>query len=93
MTDIVLKNWKSSLLGILGGVLYIIAQTYKPGMTWRDFAVAAAIAGIGLVTKDSTTHSTVAQVQDSTNEVAKDTGTPAVVVVTKPSEGVYTPHD
>ena len=88
MSTAILTNWKSSLLGILGGILYIIAQTYKPGMTWRDFAVAAAIAGIGLVTKDSTTHSTVAQVQESTNQVAAATGvTPVqvqVVPVSKP---------
>jgi hypothetical protein len=59
-------NWISSSIGIIAGGMYVAAQAYKPGMTWHDWAVGAGIAILGLVVKDSTTHSTVEQVKQST---------------------------
>ena len=91
--DYALKNWKSTSIGIVAGIAYLLDASYKPGMNWHDWLFAALIAGIGIVAKDATTHSTVAQVEASTNQVAASTGVPAVEVVTKPSEGVYPPHE
>lgn len=79
----VFKNWKSSSIGVIAGVLYVASQAYKPGMSWKDWAVGAAIAIMGLVAKDSTTHSTVAQVQASTVQDAQAKGVTAPQIVTK----------
>jgi len=64
----VFKNWKSSSIGVIAGALYVASQAYKPGMSWKDWAVGAAIAIMGLVVKDSTTHSTVEEVKQSTEK-------------------------
>ena len=80
----IFKNWKSSSIGIVAGVLYVASQAYKPGMSWKDWAVGAAIAIMGLVVKDATTHSTVAQIQTSTNQDAVAKSVPAPQIQTTP---------
>jgi len=47
-----LTNWKTSLAGLGAAILYVVANAYQAGMTWRQWAVAAGIALLGLVAKD-----------------------------------------
>jgi hypothetical protein len=55
-------NWKTSLLGIVAGAFTAL----QGGQNWKSVAAGAAIAVLGLVSKDSTTHSTQAQVAQAT---------------------------
>jgi hypothetical protein len=41
------KNWKTTVSGIAGGVLLAALTVYKPGMSIRQWALAAAVAAIG----------------------------------------------
>jgi hypothetical protein len=75
----VTKNWKTTATGIITfllGVPEIVTALHQwaahQSVDWRNVAVSAAMAigGLGLVAaKDSTTHSTVAEVQVSTAKV------------------------
>ena len=47
-----LTNWKTSLVGILVGAMYIVANAYQPGMSLKTWAIGAGIAIWGLVMKD-----------------------------------------
>lgn len=48
----VLKNWKTTLLGIIAGGLMAASAAYKPGMTWKDWAAAAVVALLGAIAHD-----------------------------------------
>jgi hypothetical protein len=74
ITKLIGVNWKTTGTGIasictaLGDITHSIS-THTP-INW-NIDIPAIIAGIGLITaKDSTTHSTVAQVETSTAQVA-----------------------
>jgi hypothetical protein len=55
-------NWKTSLLGIVAGAFTAL----QGGQNWKSVAAGAAIAVLGLVAKDNTTHSTQTQVAQAT---------------------------
>ena len=64
------QNWLTSLGGLLGGIPAIIIGSGYP-LTPRQTQIIAIIGGVGilitgLAAKDSSTHSTMAQVQTST---------------------------
>ena len=71
-----MKNWKTSACGIataLAGFVLFSPQLFAR-WPWvsevAKYIMAGGMAGFGLTAKDSTTHSTVAEVQQSTsNEV------------------------
>ncbi len=48
----ILTNWKTSLLGLVVGGLYVAANQYTAGMTWKQWGLAVAIAVWGFVQKD-----------------------------------------
>jgi hypothetical protein len=54
MLTTVLKNWKTSLIGIVAGAMLAASSVYKPGMTWKDWGAAVAVALLGLVAGDGT---------------------------------------
>jgi hypothetical protein len=47
-----LVNWKTSLLGLVVGALTVAVGYYQPGMSWRTWALGAAVAIWGAVMKD-----------------------------------------
>ncbi len=50
--NVALKNWKTSLVGIVAGGLIATAAVYKPGMTWKDWGAAVAVALLGMLAHD-----------------------------------------
>lgn len=44
-----MKDWKTTLFGIAGGALNLLAQ----GTNWKSVLVSTAIAGLGFFAKDS----------------------------------------
>lgn len=44
-----MKNWKTTLIGIVGGALNLFAS----GVNWKSVAMSAALAALGAVSKDS----------------------------------------
>jgi hypothetical protein len=46
-----LSHWKTSTAGIAAGVL-VVAQSYQAGMTWKQWALAGALALFGLSSSD-----------------------------------------
>ena len=74
--DSITKNWKTSLTGIVTFLLSVPGivsalqswANHQP-VDWRNvvMSIALAVGGSGLLAaKDSTTHSTIAQVQTAT---------------------------
>jgi hypothetical protein len=81
MWKAILANWKTTLAGIVTFLLSVPAfvaaiqawGNHQP-VDWRSVLVAVAIAagGAGLmVAKDSSTHSTIAEVQKATTDDKK----------------------
>jgi hypothetical protein len=60
-------NWKTSLAGIVCAVAYALAN-YTGRNDWQGYLGAAAIAALGVLSKDFDAHSTVAQTQTATKE-------------------------
>jgi hypothetical protein len=50
----VLKNWKTSLLGVATGAGIAFLSSVQGGMRPKDALVAAGLAALGLAAKDST---------------------------------------
>ena len=52
----ILSNWKTSLAGVIAGLLILLGQSYQPGQTTKQWlttaATAAATALVGLLAKD-----------------------------------------
>jgi hypothetical protein len=61
-----LQNWKTSLAGLLSGLSVLAAAYSKGTLDSTTIATALGLILTGLTAKDSTTHSTVAQVQTAT---------------------------
>lgn len=62
----ILVNWKTSLVGLVVGALTIAVGVYQPGMSWRTWALGAAIAIWGAVMKDfNVTGGTTAATQEA----------------------------
>jgi hypothetical protein len=61
--DYVIRNWKTTLIGVLGAVL----SRYIPDITeeQRQAILAAVVAGVGLFSKDGSTTGTTAQPRES----------------------------
>ena len=61
MFSTMFKNWWTTLIGFLGGFIYYLGQNGATMPTtkqeWINLLVAAAIAGLGLASKDATTGS------------------------------------
>jgi hypothetical protein len=48
-----MKNWKTTLTGVLGAILYAIFPLFQGGQVApKDLIIAAAVAGIGALSKD-----------------------------------------
>jgi hypothetical protein len=47
-------HWKTSVAGIAAGLL-VVAQSYQSGMTWKQWALAAALAIGGAAAQDAQT--------------------------------------
>lgn len=64
-----MKNWKTSLCGIVAAVAGFIAMHPRYTSQWpfindlAGYVMIGGLAGIGIAAKDSTTHSTEAQVE------------------------------
>ena len=62
----VITSWKTSLLGFVVGALTIAVAAYQPGMSWRNWALGAAIAIWGALMKDfNVTGGNVASTQEA----------------------------
>lgn len=48
MLDSILKSWKTTLLGVIGGALVMI----QGGMDWKHAIWAALVAAFGVASKD-----------------------------------------
>jgi hypothetical protein len=48
-----LTHWKTTLTGILGAAAYAALGAYQHGMTLKDWAMAAAIAVLGVLAADA----------------------------------------
>lgn len=66
-------NWKTTICGLASFALSVqqfasALMTWQQGgkPDWRGAFVALIVAGIGLASKDATTHSTTAEVQNAT---------------------------
>jgi hypothetical protein len=46
------SSWKTSLVGVLGGIVYLIVQQMSQGVKLRDAVLAAAMALLGILAKD-----------------------------------------
>lgn len=49
----VLQNWKTTVVGVGGSVLYAALGVYQHGMTLRQWFLAAVIAALGILTADA----------------------------------------
>jgi len=49
-----LKNWKTTLIGLASGAGIAFLSGVQGGLTPKDAAIAAAVAALGLAAKDST---------------------------------------
>jgi hypothetical protein len=47
-----MNSWKTTTLGIFIGAMYIAANYYQPGMSWKTWATGAGIAVFGAIAKD-----------------------------------------
>ena len=47
-----MKNWKTTLIGLLTGAGYLLLQSLSGGMKVRDAVLATGIAVLGAVAKD-----------------------------------------
>ena len=59
--DYLLRNWKTTVVGLLGGVLV----QYVKDEQARQAIMAAVVAGLGLLAKDGDKSGTVAQPRES----------------------------
>ena len=50
----IVAHWKTSTAGIAAGLL-IVLNSYRSGMTWKQWAMAAAVTFMGLSAGDATT--------------------------------------
>jgi hypothetical protein len=49
-----MKNWKTTLTGLLGAILSVVLPLFSGGsVAPKDIALAAAVAGVGFLAKDS----------------------------------------
>ena len=62
-----MKNWKTSLIGAVGGLLMATAN-YSGPHTWQGYVACLVPVALGLYAKDFDNHSTVAQVQAATDD-------------------------
>jgi hypothetical protein len=62
-----MKNWKTSLAGLIG-TLAMAAANYSGPQTWQGYVACFVPLVLGVLAKDFDTHSTVAQVQTSTDD-------------------------
>jgi hypothetical protein len=58
-----MKNWKTTLVGVLGAIFYAIFPLFQGGpISGKDLIIAGAVAGIGALSKDfNVTGGTVVQ--------------------------------
>jgi hypothetical protein len=67
-----MKNWKTTVVGLVAAVAGFIALHPMYTARWpfvndlAGYIMAGGLAGMGILAKDSTTHSTAAEVQKST---------------------------
>ena len=47
-----MNNWKTTIIGIVGGMLTAVSN----GVTWQTAATGAAIALLGIASKDAGNH-------------------------------------
>ena len=72
-----LTNWKTSLVGIFVGGMYVVANAYQPGMSWKTWLVGAGIALWGLVMKDfNTTGGTVPATAEAVSRTTREAAAP-----------------
>ena len=46
------KNWQTSVVGLVAGALLFASQQYQPGMSWKSYGSAIAVALLGILSKD-----------------------------------------
>jgi hypothetical protein len=46
------KNWKTTVAGFAAGALYLLNAAAGQHMTWKQWALALAMAAAGAVAKD-----------------------------------------
>ncbi len=62
-----MKNWKTSLAGLLGAVA-MAAANYSGPNTWQGYVACLVPVVLGVLAKDFDTHSTQDQVQMATTQ-------------------------
>jgi hypothetical protein len=69
-----MKNWKTTALGLISAVASFVMFSPETFSRWpwvvtlAKFVTVGGLAGIGLAAKDSSTHSTVDEVTESTSK-------------------------
>ena len=61
-----MKNWKTSLAGLIG-TLAMAAANYSGPQTWQGYVACLVPVALGALAKDFDTHSTAAQVHTATD--------------------------
>ena len=64
-----MKNWKTSLAGLIG-TLAMAAANYSGPHTWQGYVACLVPVALGLFAKDFDVHSTDQQVITATNQAA-----------------------
>lgn len=82
--DYFLRNWKTTLIGVLGAVL----SRYIPDITedQRQAILAAVIAGIGVFSKDGDKTGTTTQPRESVQPSSEPVSAPVPPAVMEESE-------
>jgi len=71
------KNWKTTAFSLITAAAGFVAFTPETFARWplviaiAKYVMVGGMAGIGIAAKDSTTHSTVAEVKEATAEEPK----------------------
>jgi hypothetical protein len=72
------SNWKTSAAAVVGIVFGFVAFSPEHFQQWpwlislAKYVMLGGLASIGIMAKDSTNHSTLAQVKESTKEASVD---------------------
>ncbi len=73
-----MKNWKTSLSGLITGIAGIVVQQPQLFVKWpivhtiAIWVMGGGLIAFGFATKDATTHSTVGEVQAATDDKVQD---------------------
>jgi uncharacterized membrane protein YbhN (UPF0104 family) len=63
ITSILGQNWRTTVIGFIAAVTNLVAN----GVTWKTAIASVLMQSFGILAKDASTHSTIAQVESATD--------------------------